>query len=227
MAAIVYVRVSTKHQLGDDHFSLEIQEDKARSYCNFRDITDISVFKDEGKSGRKRDGRQGLENSLNTLQSGDFFIVHSISRLARNIIDLKTICKEITDKGAKFVSLTEEINTATAMGRAMFSMIGVIAELDADLAGERIRGALSLKRQKGEFIGRIPFGYVKDPENHKRIIMTEDHRMVVVEIIRLKDVEKWSWNRISVHFNKTKNTPDGNNAWYPATIKRIYNRGLD
>ena len=86
-----------------------------------------TIFKDEGISGATTK-RPSLTRCLNKLRSGDTLIVWKLDRLGRSLRDLITMLDELRAQGVKFRSLTEHIDTETAAGRAMWQMIGVLAE---------------------------------------------------------------------------------------------------
>ena len=91
-----------------------------------------TVFKDEGLSGATTK-RPALLRCLKTLEHGDTLIVWKLDRLGRSLRDLIAMLDDLRARGVKFHSLTEAIDTATPTGRAMWQMIGVLAELERSL----------------------------------------------------------------------------------------------
>ena len=87
-----------------------------------------TVFKDEGLSGATTK-RPALLCCLKKLEHGDTLIVWKLDRLGRSLLDLITMLDDLRARGVKFHSLAEAIDTATPTGRAMWQMIGVLAEL--------------------------------------------------------------------------------------------------
>src|SRR5262249_18079137 len=114
-----------------------------------------SVFKDEGISGATTK-RPALTRCLKTLRPGDTLIVWKLDRLGRSLRDLITLLDELRAHGIKFRSLTEHIDTETATGRAMWQMIGVLAELERSLITERTRPGVQPARQRRGQFGRKP-----------------------------------------------------------------------
>ncbi len=88
-----------------------------------------TIFKDEGLSGATTK-RPALLRCLKKLEHGDTLIVWKLDRLGRSLRDLITMLDDLRARGVKFHSLTEAIDTATPTGRAMWQMIGVLAELE-------------------------------------------------------------------------------------------------
>src|SRR6202521_3169489 len=114
-----------------------------------------TVFKDEGISGATTK-RPALIRCLKALQLGDTLIVWKLDRLGRSLGDLIHMLDELRAQGIKFRSLTEAIDTATPTGRAMWQMIGVLAELERSLVVERTRAGVQTARARGIRAGRKP-----------------------------------------------------------------------
>jgi DNA invertase Pin-like site-specific DNA recombinase len=114
-----------------------------------------TVFKDEGISGATAQ-RPALVRCLKTLQAGDTLIVWKLDRLGRSLRDLIHILDELKRQGVKFRSLTEAIDTDTATGRAMWQMIGVLAELERSLITDRTRAGVKAAQKRGVRFGRRP-----------------------------------------------------------------------
>lgn len=112
-----------------------------------------SVFKDEGISGASAK-RPALARCLKALRRGDTLVVWKLDRLGRRLRDLITMLDDLKQRGVKFRSLTEAIDTETPTGRAMWQMIGVLAELERSLIIERTRAGLRAARARGVVVGR-------------------------------------------------------------------------
>jgi DNA invertase Pin-like site-specific DNA recombinase len=136
-----YARVST----GDQSPALQLAALK-RSGC-------LKIFKDEGLSGATAK-RPALLRCLKTLQPGDTLTVWKLDRLGRSLRDLITMLDDLRGRGVKFHSLTEAIDTATPTGRAMWQMIGVLAELERSLIVERTQAGMKEARRRGVKFGR-------------------------------------------------------------------------
>ncbi|MDQ2841533.1 MAG: recombinase family protein, partial [Acidobacteriota bacterium] len=85
---------------------------------------------------------------------GDTLIVWKLDRLGRSLRDLITMLDDLRDRGIKFSSLTEAIDTTTPTGRAMWQLIGVLAELERSLISERTRAGAKVARSRGVKFGR-------------------------------------------------------------------------
>ena len=117
--------------------------------------TTASIFKDDGKSGATIN-RPALKRCLKKLDRGDTLIVWKLDRLGRSLRDLITMLDDLKHRGVKFRSLTEAIDTETPTGRAMWQMIGVLAELERSLISERTRAGVKAAKGRGVKFGRKP-----------------------------------------------------------------------
>ena len=114
-----------------------------------------TVFKDEGLSGATTK-RPALLRCLKKLEHGDTLTVWKLDRLGRSLRDLITMLDDFKKRGVKFRSLTEAIDTETPTGRAMWQMIGVLAELERSMIIERTRAGMKAARARAIHPGRKP-----------------------------------------------------------------------
>ena len=112
-----------------------------------------AVFKDDGPSAATIK-RPALLRCLRKLEHGDTLIVWKLDRLGRSLRDLITMLDDLKHRGVKFRSLTEAIDTETPTGRAMWQMIGVLAELERSLISERTRAGVKAAKGRGVKFGR-------------------------------------------------------------------------
>jgi len=97
-----------------------------------------------------------LIRCLKALETGDTLIVWKLDRLGRSLRDLIHMLDEFKQRGIKFRSLTEAIDTETPTGRAMWQMIGVLAELERSLIVERTRAGVKAAQKRAVKFGRKP-----------------------------------------------------------------------
>lgn len=112
-----------------------------------------SAIYQEKASTRARQ-RPELEKALADLQSGDTLMTWRFDRLARGVADMVRIVERIEGKGAHFASLTEQIDTNTPTGRAMFHIAAAFAQLERDVTRERTIAGLAAARSAGRIGGR-------------------------------------------------------------------------
>lgn len=113
------------------------------------------IFEDKGTSGANAK-RPALLRCLKQLRAGDTLIVWKLDRLGRSLRDLITMLDDLRDRGVRLQSLTEAIDTNTPTGRAMWQMIGVMAEFERSLIVERTQAGMKEARRRGVKFGRKP-----------------------------------------------------------------------
>ena len=133
MARIGYIRVSTQEQ------------NTARQEAIFDESYKVFIDKASGKS---TENRPGLEAMLSYIREGDSVTVESISRLARNTIDLLNIVDTINNKGAQLIIMKEGIDTRTDVGRFMLTVFGAMAQMERDYIKSRQRGGIEIKKAR-------------------------------------------------------------------------------
>lgn len=156
--ATIYLRVSTRGQ-ADDGVGLAAQEERCRALCAARGWPVSTVYRDEGVSGRKDERqRPGLALALAEVRSSEFgaLVTYSVSRLARSQRVLWRLLDGDSNNPLPLVSATEPFDTSTPMGRAFLGMLGVWAQLEADMTSQRTRDALAVVRASGKRLGAPP-----------------------------------------------------------------------
>lgn len=144
MATIGYARVSSIGQ------SLDVQE------AALKEAGCTKVFK-EKRSGRKASDREQLVLALDYIREGDTLVVTRLDRLARSVIDLHQIIEQIAAKGAAFKVLQQQgIDTSTSTGKLLLTMLGAVAEFEADIRAERQKDGIEAAKAKGVYKGRKP-----------------------------------------------------------------------
>ena len=147
----IYARTSTL----DQSTGLESQVRVLRQYCDQNGITNFELFSDNGISGTKS-SRPALDAMMAAVERDEIsaVVVHSFSRFARSTTHLLTALTRFKQKGVHFVSISERIDTNSAVGVAIFSILAAIAQLERDLIASRVKIGLENARAKGKLIGR-------------------------------------------------------------------------
>ena len=145
MKATGYVRVSTGKQ-AEEGVSLEAQEARIRAWCQAQGHELAATEVDAGLSGGRADNRPALQAALAAVcRAKGVLVVYSLSRLARSTRDALDIAERLHDAGANLVSLTESIDTTTAMGQFVFEVLAAVAALERNLISERTTMAIDRK----------------------------------------------------------------------------------
>lgn len=147
----LYARTSTSRQ----EKGLESQLRALRSYCEQKGIVEYDVFSDEGFSGAKA-SRPGLDSMMAATRKKNYcgIIVFSFSRFARSTKHLLSALEEFRELNVSFVSLSENLQTDSAIGLALFTIISAISQLERELVSERVKNGLKNAKAKGKSLGR-------------------------------------------------------------------------
>lgn len=150
MRAAIYARVSTL--TGQ---SPQMQLDVLREYAGRRELEVVAEFIDRGVSGA-RDHRPELDRLMTGARQRafDVVLVYRFDRFARGVRHLVGALDEFEALGIEFVSYSESLDTSTPMGRAMFSIIGALAELERNIVLERSIEGQRRARARGTHVGR-------------------------------------------------------------------------
>lgn len=146
---VLYQRVSTQDQ------NLESQERALRDWCAKQGIMNFELYSDHGISGAK-ESRPALNQLMERIEQGDVeqVIVFSFSRFARSVSHLLKALEKFRAKQIRFISVTEQLDTNSPMGMALFTILGALAQLERELIRERVVAGLKNARAKGKRLGR-------------------------------------------------------------------------
>ena len=178
--AVGVVRISKDRA---DETSTETQAQSIAKWCDLHGAELSETVEDKGRSAYKADqryNREGVRRSLQLLRAGavNTVVVFKVSRIARNARDLLNLVHEIEELGGTFVSVTEQFDTSNAMGRAMLTIIGALAELESATKSEILCAWQERRRAlKQPPTGPRPYGY-RRARNELHVIPEE------AEIIR-------------------------------------------
>lgn len=114
----------------------------------------------ERYTGKTRVGRGELDKCLASLKAGDTLLVVRLDRLARSLMDLWTILKDLEARGVGFRCLTQPIDTTTPVGRFTISILGAAAEFELDMLKERRAEGIERAKRAGKYLGRKAKGYM-------------------------------------------------------------------
>lgn len=192
MIAVAYSRISPRPGV-EESKSIEKQIAKCRAFCEFKDYDLIAVFEEngdklQGVSGASMANRPKLKEALDLVcKHKGVLVVFSLSRLARNTKDAITITERLDKAGANLVSLSEMLDTSTAMGRAFFRISAVFAELERDLTSERTSVAMKFKQASGKKMSKMcPYGLKDDPDKLGYMIECEAEQSILKGMSLLK-----------------------------------------
>ncbi|WP_271299336.1 recombinase family protein [Sphingomonas sp. CV7422] len=141
---IGYARVSSSSQ------SLEVQHQHL-------EVAGCEKVFAEKRSGRTTEGRDALADAIDFVREGDVLAVTRLDRLARSVVDLHRLIERLTVKGCGFRVLQQSgIDTTTSTGKLTLSILGAVAEFEADIRRDRQRDGIERAKAKGIYRGRRP-----------------------------------------------------------------------
>jgi DNA invertase Pin-like site-specific DNA recombinase len=149
--AALYARVSTSNH-GQN---VGLQLDELRQVARQRGWSVVGEYVDEGISGTKT-SRPALDRVMASARRGEFDVltVWRFDRFARSTTHLLTALEEFRTIGVEFLSLREQIDTSTPMGKAMFTIVAAVAALERDIIAERVRAGVARAKANGVHCGR-------------------------------------------------------------------------
>jgi site-specific DNA recombinase len=172
----IYTRVSSDQGLEQDFNSLDAQYDASAAYIRSQAHAGWSLvrtqYDDGGFSGGNTE-RPALQRLLEDIRAGkiDIVVVYKVDRLTRSLADFAKLVELFDQHGVSFVSVTQQFNTTTSMGRLTLNVLLSFAQFERELTSERIRDKIAASKRKGLWVGGVtPLGYaVKD----KSVVVVE------------------------------------------------------
>ena len=172
----IYTRKSSDEGLEQEFNSLDAQREACEAYVvSQRHAGWVAVpdmYDDGGLSGGTME-RPALLRLLNDIKAGKVqtVVVYKVDRLTRSLADFAKIVDVLDEHDSSFVSVTQQFNTTTSMGRLTLNMLLSFAQFEREIAGERIRDKIAASKAKGMWMGgNVPLGYdVKD----RKLIVNE------------------------------------------------------
>ncbi|HEY0800229.1 MAG TPA: recombinase family protein [Steroidobacteraceae bacterium] len=161
----IYTRVSTEHGLDQEFNSLDAQHDAASAYIKSQAHAGWTLvrarYDDGGYSGGSTD-RPDLQRLLDDIRARkiDVIVVYKVDRLTRSLADFAKLVELFDAHGVSFVSVTQQFNTTTSMGRLTLNVLLSFAQFEREVTSERIRDKIAASKRKGLWVGgNLPLGY--------------------------------------------------------------------
>lgn len=176
---IGYIRVSTKDQK-ENGVSLDDQRIKIKAWCVSQGHDLVDIYEDY-KSGSSIKNRTAFNAAIQATKKDMYFVVIKLDRFSRSLADTVNVAKRLKNRGATLVSITENFDTCSPIGKVIFAMLASFAEFERDMIVKRTQDALTYKKEKGERLGTIPFGYTVDDDG-KTLIRDEGEQGIIATI---------------------------------------------
>jgi site-specific DNA recombinase len=183
----IYTRKSSEEGLEQEFNSLQAQREACEAFITSQRhegwVCLRAGYDDGGFSGATM-GRPALQRLLADLTAGrvDIVVVYKIDRLTRSLADFAKIVEILDARSASFVSVTQQFNTTTSMGRLTLNVLLSFAQFEREVIGERIRDKIAASKKKGMWMGGVPpLGYrVRD----RKLVIVDSEAEIVRSIFR-------------------------------------------
>src|SRR6058998_2949282 len=178
----IYTRKSSEEGLEQEFNSLQAQREACEAFIDSQRqegwVCLRAAYDDGGFSGARMD-RPALQRLLADLTTGrvDTIVVYKIDRLTRSLADFAKIVEILDTRGKSFVSVTQQFNTTTSMGRLTLNVLLSFAQFERDVIGERVRDKIAASKKKGMWMGgSVPLGYER--KDRQLVVLPEEAERV-------------------------------------------------
>ena len=187
MRCAIYTRKSSEEGLEQAFNSLDAQREACAAFIlsqKHEGWTVLTTMYDDGGFSGGTMERPALKLLLGDIAAGkvDVVVVYKIDRLTRSLFDFAKIVEAFDAKGVSFVSITQQFNTTTSMGRLTLNVLLSFAQFEREVTGERIRDKIAASKKKGMWMGGLPaLGY--NVQNRK-LVVNKQEALTVRHIFR-------------------------------------------
>ena len=221
--AIGYARVSSEEQARDG-VSLDAQRDRIAAYAVAKGLELVVVLADEGASGKDMN-RPQLKDLVARCERREVrhVIVWKLDRLTRRTQHLLALVEDLfLARGIELHSVSESLDTSTAHGRFVLTLLGGFAQMERELIADRTRGALAWKRENGQPTSHPPLGF--RPNGKREHMLPVPEELAIVRRI----LELWRAGRslrsIAATLNAEGVPAKHGGLWVHTTVQRVVQR---
>jgi site-specific DNA recombinase len=186
----IYTRKSTEEGLEQEFNSLDAQRESAEAFIRSQTHEGWTClperYDDGGFTGGNME-RPALKRLLTDIRAGqiDCVVTYKVDRLSRSLLDFAKMMETFERHGVSFVSITQQFNSATSMGRLILNVLLSFAQFEREIIAERTRDKMAATRRKGKWSGGTPvLGYDLDPRG-RRLHVNDDEAIRVRAIFAL------------------------------------------
>jgi len=181
----IYTRKSSEEGLEQEFNSLQAQREACEAFINSQRhegwVCLPACYDDGGFSGATM-ARPALQQLLSDIRRLDIVVVYKIDRLTRSLADFAKIVEILDARSASFVSVTQQFNTTTSMGRLTLNVLLSFAQFVREVIGERIRDKIAASKRKGMWMGGVPpLGYRVE---HRKLVIVDSEADLARAIFR-------------------------------------------
>jgi site-specific DNA recombinase len=212
-----YCRVSTDEQ-ADKGVSLAAQEERIRAFCigTGRQLDEVVV---DRAASAKDLRRPGVSRILDAVRAGTVgaVVILKLDRLTRSVRDLADLLDECRKYDVALVSISESLDTGSAGGRMVVNMLGVVAQWEREIIGERTAFALAHKRRARRVYGSTPFGWQRKGDQ----LVEDPAQQIAFKRARGMRAKGASLRAIADDLTRRKVAPPRGQAWYASSVRAV------
>lgn len=215
--AIIYTRFSPRPD-AETSQSCEKQHERCGNYCYNKNYTILNYYSDKAVSG-KLFNRPELSAAIEQLKPGMVLVVDSGDRLARDMLVNLTIRHQVEQAGATIEYADGSPSTTTPEGELFTNMLAAFAQYERSRISFRTKRGLARRQANGEWFGKSPVGWMRDPKNSKKLVECEQEQRA---INLAKYLTKKGWKSSSIAEILTGETGSfRGNPWSARTVRKI------
>lgn len=220
--AIGYRRVSTEEQ-SREGLSMDAQTDKIRAYCSLHDMDLVCIEEDAGLSGKTISKRPGLKSCLEQLQQGtaSALVTLKLDRLSRSTRDVLELSDLFEREEWSLHSICERLDTSTASGRFVLTILAALAQMEREQIGERTSLALQLKKRRGERLGTTPLGFETVETEAGRVLVPVEAEQETARRIAAMRHEGMTLRAIAATLNAEAVATKRGARWHNSTVRSV------
>ncbi len=180
----IYTRKSTTEGLDSDFNTLDAQRESAEHYIRAQAHQNWTIlptrYDDGGFTGANIE-RPALERLMDDIERGaiDLVVVYKVDRLSRSLLDFARLMERFDKKNVGFVSVTQNFDTSSSMGRLVLNILLSFAQFERELISERTRDKIQAARRRGKWTGgQVSLGYRIEPEQRGLLVIPEEAEVV-------------------------------------------------
>ena len=223
MKNIGYIRNSRLSQEN----SVETQTKLITDFCNNNEIHLDEIICDEGisGSGEKTNKRDGYNSVINMIENNeiDTLVVVSISRWGRNLGEIYKSVNLMTDKGIKFLSIKENIDTSSPYGRFTINLLSSLYEMELELIRDRTRDTLKMKKENNKVYSKVPYGKNRVGDD---LVENKKETRMLRKMFRLKD-KGFNYGDICRYLTKNRKKTKSGKKWTPQNVYSVMKSHLN
>ena len=199
----IYTRKSSEEGLEQDFNSLHAQREACLAYIQSQKGEGwkaLSTHYDDGGFSGGNLERPSLKGLLEDIAAGKvkIIVVYKVDRLTRSLTDFAKLVEAFDAQGVSFVSVTQQFNTTTSMGRLTLNVLLSFAQFEREVTGERIRDKIAASKKKGMWMGGyVPMGY----RAHERTLLIDEEQADRIRTIYRRYVELGNVRRLKAELD--------------------------